>query len=222
MADSKISDLTELTTPDGAEELAINDGGTSKKVAVEHLTKGLSMIMPSNTLPGSRYYTNCVSGGTVNTSGFLTSGRMLCSPIMFPDRVTLTRIGIDITSSAASSTTRLGLYTVGADGLPGDLVLDAGTVDSSTTGVKEITISQEVYGTYYLACAGQGGSPQCRATSHTSYAVPYMENWLGIASSTNTFSAVVYENGVTGAFPATFGTPVYFFTNVHRVMVRVV
>ena len=39
MADKKISDLTELTTPDGTEELVVNDGGTSKKITQANLFK---------------------------------------------------------------------------------------------------------------------------------------------------------------------------------------
>jgi len=34
MADKKISELTALTSPDGAEELVVNDGGTSKKITI--------------------------------------------------------------------------------------------------------------------------------------------------------------------------------------------
>jgi hypothetical protein len=37
MAQTKVSDLTALTTTDGAEELLINDGGTSKKVTIANL-----------------------------------------------------------------------------------------------------------------------------------------------------------------------------------------
>ena len=37
MAQTKVSDLAALTTTDGAEELLINDGGTSKKVTIANL-----------------------------------------------------------------------------------------------------------------------------------------------------------------------------------------
>jgi hypothetical protein len=37
MAQTKVSALTELTTTDGAEELLVNDGGTSKKVTIANL-----------------------------------------------------------------------------------------------------------------------------------------------------------------------------------------
>ena len=37
MATKKISELTALTSPDGAEELLINDGGTSKKITIDNI-----------------------------------------------------------------------------------------------------------------------------------------------------------------------------------------
>ena len=40
MADKKISELTALTSPDGAEELVVNDSGVSKKIAIENLFSG--------------------------------------------------------------------------------------------------------------------------------------------------------------------------------------
>ena len=40
MADVKISELTALTTPDGAEELVVNDSGTTKKITIEDLFAG--------------------------------------------------------------------------------------------------------------------------------------------------------------------------------------
>ena len=40
MAQTKVSDLTALTTPDGAEELLINDGGTSKKITIANARVG--------------------------------------------------------------------------------------------------------------------------------------------------------------------------------------
>ena len=37
MADKKISELTELTTPDGTEELVVNDSGVSKKISIDNI-----------------------------------------------------------------------------------------------------------------------------------------------------------------------------------------
>jgi len=44
MGDKKISELTALTTPDGAEELVVNDGGTSKKIRIDDLFAGDSHL----------------------------------------------------------------------------------------------------------------------------------------------------------------------------------
>ena len=39
MATTKLSALSALTAPDGAEELLINDGGTSKKITITNVSK---------------------------------------------------------------------------------------------------------------------------------------------------------------------------------------
>ena len=48
MAQTKVSALTELTSPDGAEELLINDGGTSKKVTITNANKKLFSFLDAN------------------------------------------------------------------------------------------------------------------------------------------------------------------------------
>jgi hypothetical protein len=58
----------------------------------------------------------------------------------------------------ASNTYRLGIYQDNGSGVPGALILDAGTIDASTTGQKSITISQSLSGLIWLAAVEQGGS----------------------------------------------------------------
>lgn len=58
-----------------------------------------------------------------------------------PVAKTVDRIGIEVTVAVAASFVRLGIYTMGPDGLPGTMIYNAGTIDSTTIGVKEITIS---------------------------------------------------------------------------------
>jgi len=43
MAQTKVSDLTALTSPDGSEELLINDGGTSKKITIANAVKATDL-----------------------------------------------------------------------------------------------------------------------------------------------------------------------------------
>ena len=73
MSDKKISELTALTAPDGAEELVVNDSGTSKKITQTNL---LSTALPK-------------AGGTMTgtIAGFTSTG--------IDDNATSTAITID-------------------------------------------------------------------------------------------------------------------------------
>lgn len=73
-------------------------------------------------------------------------------PLWVPHAVTVDRIGMEVTTGLAGPTVTLGIYdsTVGDE--PGDLILTAGTIDPSTQGFKEITISQTLSrGLYWLS-----------------------------------------------------------------------
>jgi len=76
-------------------------------------------------------------------------------PIWIDVDSTFTRIYIYVTT-AGTGVARLGIYNE-ADGKPSSLVLDAGTVDVSTTGSKYIDISQSLTGGkyYYLAVVAE-------------------------------------------------------------------
>ena len=51
MADVKISELPALTSPDGAEELVVNDGGTTKKITIANATSA-SLAKAGGTMTG--------------------------------------------------------------------------------------------------------------------------------------------------------------------------
>ena len=103
--------------------------------------------------------------GNTGTGTFtMTLDQAVFTPILL-DAGTCDRIGTEITTGAAGSAVRLGLYTNDTStGLPSSLLLDAGTVDGSSTGVKEITISQTIAATdvYWLVAVAQGGTPAAR------------------------------------------------------------
>ena len=83
MADKKISELTELTTPDGTEELVVNDSGVSKKVQIDNL-------IADNGLSGDK-----IDGGTI--SNFTSTG--------IDDNATSTAITIDASENVGIGTT---------------------------------------------------------------------------------------------------------------------
>jgi len=61
MADKKISELTALTSPDGAEELVVNDSGVSKKIAIDNLFAGTGRVGINTSSPSEPL---TVNGGT--------------------------------------------------------------------------------------------------------------------------------------------------------------
>ena len=60
MADVKISELTALTSPDGAEELVVNDGGTTKKITITNATSA-SLSKTGGTMTGDTFHGNNVA-----------------------------------------------------------------------------------------------------------------------------------------------------------------
>lgn len=103
------------------------------------------------------------------------------------ENVTLDRIAVYVRTAAASSTVRLGIYADDGAGRPGSRTLDAGTVDTSTTGGKAITISQAVttpgfWGAYLAA----GGAPTTDALANGfTLGVSYGGNYNGAVGYTN-------------------------------------
>jgi hypothetical protein len=144
------------------------------------------------------------SGGYVAALGTVSAGTITgtarATPIALATSGTADRIGIEVTTLQASSTINLGIYNEDtATGLPGTLVLDAGTVDSSSTGFKEITISQSLAaGRYWLVCRTAGGTSPSTRTMTTTYNIPYVSNQTDLQS---TFAGV---SGGSGTLPSTF------------------
>lgn len=66
------------------------------------------------------------------------------APVWVPHAVTVDRIGMEITTGGAGPTVTLAIYGSTANDAPGDLILNAGTINPSTNGFKEITISQSL------------------------------------------------------------------------------
>jgi len=82
----------------------------------------------------------------------LAANQLEAFPIVVSRDMTFDRIAIEVTTLADPSNIRLGIYNNGTNLYPGTLLLDAGAVSGATTGVKTITISQQlVKGIYFLA-----------------------------------------------------------------------
>ncbi len=134
---------------------------------------------------------------------------------------TYTRIGVEVTT-AVSSTIRLGIYGLDATtGGPGALILDAGTVDASTTGNKEITISQALDAGPVWIAAIADASPGVRATNPT-----LADSMLGLTSPSASETTYVYKTSSSGEHTSLSSTALSTLTdgtsNSLRAWLRVV
>jgi len=82
-----------------------------------------------------RYYSSSFNG--YNDNIYIDANMIFAIPFAVVDAITVTRMAIHVTSAYAGSA-RLGIYSDDGNLYPSALVIDAGTVDVSTTGLKEI------------------------------------------------------------------------------------
>lgn len=162
-----------------------------------------------------RYY-GTPNPATVTATSAIVANSMTLTPFPVEKDTTIDRIAAEIVTAAAGSTLRLGIYRAGADGFPADLVLDAGTIDGTAVGAKELTVSQVLTADlYWLAAVAQGGAPTTRQITGAAGVVGG-GSLAGIGSA----RVGVLGSSVTGALPATF-TLGGDASNAHRVFARI-
>ena len=160
-----------------------------------------------------------------STTAALTVDLMHLTPIAIRRACTLDRIACAHVSAVASSVARLGIYSDDGTGWPGNLLLDAGTVvTSSGSGPKEIAISQAVSGgLYWTAFVSQGGAsgPTFKTASGSNYG--WLNTGAANTAEANSFTAgigAISQDGVAGALPATFSGTTARATGIVSVQVR--
>jgi hypothetical protein len=216
MADSELTDLTATTTPAVGDLLytVVDPAGTplDRKLTIESLIKRVGR---GQLAVNGGYFTGDMSG-TITTKNPLTTSYLIRAFI--PRAMTVDRIGLEVTTLLNPSTIRLAIYTDVND-VPTALVLDAGTIDSSTTGYKEITISQALNaGWVWLGACCSSGTPAVKASAlatgqgyHTTGSTYSGFNVLGMSSNT-------WING--GAAPAGPLTPAVGTEQAPRIIMR--
>lgn len=136
----------------------------------------------------------------VSSSYTPTSARLIGWPMVIHKRTAFDRISMQVTTQGTTSCAmRLGIYRAGSDGLPGALVVDAGTpaADCMTTGAKTITINTTLdAGYYFLALAiNHGGGVQFPAASSSES--PHL---FGTTSGSSSPAADTGYNSVVATF----------------------
>lgn len=135
-------------------------------------------------------------GGLGTTQPAESEGRY--ELFVVPRAVTVDRIGIHVTTAGtAGAVVRLGIYLDN-----GNLLLDAGTVDATTTGWKEIAIDQALpAGLVFPIAVVQGGAisrPQLRSLSGYSMGIGFADAASVIGAGGSGYAV----SPIAGALPA--------------------
>jgi hypothetical protein len=122
-------------------------------------------------------------------------------PFFIPKRISLDRLGIRCSTTRAGSQSRIGIYSNSSNGLPTNLLLDAGDIDTSTLGFKETIVSLSLnIGWYWLAANCNILTPSVQV-SNSFFGSLY---FLGSDAPTATSSDFCYSQSLVmyGALPS--------------------
>jgi hypothetical protein len=144
------------------------------------------------------------------TTGVYAEGVLRSTWLCLLEPITIDRIATRVsTAGAANSVVRLGIYQADlADIHNTSLVIDAGTVQSDSTGAKTLTFTPLTLaaGIYLLAAVAQGSpatNPSLNALQHVVGVGTSVQNGAGDLQQTN---AGIFQSGITGALPANIGS----------------
>jgi hypothetical protein len=126
------------------------------------------------------------------------------TPFFVPVTTSFDRISCNVTTQGtAAALVRLGIYSV-SDGLPKDLVLDAGAAAADTTGQKDITISVTLPRGWYALTLNK--NEDAITLRRSIYNVNIGQTSLAVTQPQD-----VWSRGSTayGALPSTWGSVSY-------------
>lgn len=147
---------------------AANDNSTKLATTayVDGKTGDLSYWRKVNTTTYEAWYHQGVNQIGLTTLGALAANYLHGIPFVVTKTCTADRIAMEITvAGTAGSKVRLGIYLDNGSNSPGNLLVDAGTINADSATVQSITINQVLNpGLYWLAWVmNAASSPTFRA-----------------------------------------------------------
>lgn len=155
------------------------------------------------------------------TDTLVIAGALFYAPLLIEKACTVDRIGLEVTGAgAATCVIRLGIYADDG-GVPGSLIIDAGTIDGTSATYQEITISQALsVGRIWLTCVQQvTGTPTVRANRYGP-GVP-MSSSAQLSGAAERGSLRVSAGVPSGALPSTAAAPNDFRNAAPRIALRI-
>jgi hypothetical protein len=147
------------------------------------------------TIPGN----HIVWPGT--TVRELTAGYLFHFPWFLDNPFPIDELGLEVTTALASALIRVGIYNADTNWQPSTLLLDAGTIDASTTGLKTKAVSLTIPPGRFMAVATASASVIIRMLTTTGASM----NGVGVGPSiaTNPYTVEFWRPFAWGTLPAT-------------------
>lgn len=145
-----------------------------------------------------------VTSGAASTIT-MAANNLILTPFVLERPMFVTALSIDVTTGVASTTVRLGIYQVSSVGTNAvynvSLMLDAGTIDSSTTmNGRTVTINRNLGQGFYLIATVANGAPVLRGNNST--VIDYGLSQTGTSGSTASCGLQKTDAGAHAALPA--------------------
>lgn len=169
---------------------------------------------------GSTRYFSVGYGATAGGALALVANTLYAFPFFVPATRKFDRIAINVTVKGTAASARLGVYADDGSVAPRRLVLDAGTVDMTTVGVKQITISLTLQGgeLYWLVIVCNVAATLRSIVVGALYCVFFgLDSTLGTAWGTMMSRSFTYA-----ALPDPWGTPTIGTAAIQGIYLRAV
>lgn len=151
-----------------------------------------------------------------STSFVMNGPQTRAFPFVIGEAMPVTRAGCYVATAQAGKGARIGMYDI-QNGEPKNLLYDFGSIDVSTTGTKEIAISETIpAGIYAMALTTDSTSAAYREPDGASAIVAH---FTGLLSAVGGTAGWGYNPASLTNFPAiwpgtTFGFPIIDCANV--------
>ncbi len=123
----------------------------------------------------------------------VTANRTYYVPIYVEEATTYIRIGIDVTTGdGAGGVADLRIFEW-SSGVPGDLILSAGTVNTNAAALKEIVIAEALALGYYFLAVRFDQAPTCRGPASGS-ALKHPVSGLSLTGDMQNGGVILYDD----------------------------
>lgn len=169
---------------------------TGTNTVILSSVRGMAPTLPQiNTAAPTRYYSTPSHQLSANTRT-VYAGDLVAVPFLYTAARPVDAFALEITTAGAGAVARVGLYAVGANGLPAKRLIESADIDCSTTGVKVATFGAVSIppGWYYMLFVCKTAIVGVRAFSGGGAGALFMTNMLGQAA----FNAPYSYTRITG------------------------